>query len=156
MKIRKYKVSDLKDAARIISSTFKKFNSNEGTKKGVRDYIEFYTPTKKNIEHIDKQFSKTKIFYVAVEDNKVIGLIRGNPNRITNLFVDSHYHKKGIGKKLINLFEREAFKNKSKLIKAAASLYALPFYQKMGYKKTTGIRYRYELRIQPVQKRMVK
>lgn len=154
MKIRKYKKTDLIQAANIINKTFARFNSKEGTKKGVKDYIEFYTPKEKNIEQIEKQFTKTKIFFVAVEGNKIVGIIRGRPERITNLFVRSEYHDKGIGTKLIKTFENEAKKKKSNLIKAAASLYAVPFYQKMGYKKTTGIRYRYGLKIQPMQKRL--
>ncbi len=154
MKIRKYKKTDLKEAANLISRTFRKFNSDEGTKKGVKDYIEFYTPKEKNLLKIKEQFSKTPIFLVAVEKNNLVGLIRGRQDRITNLFVGASYHRRKIGKKLIVAFERAVLKTNSKLVKAAASLYAVPFYQKMGYKKTTGIRHRYGLRIQPLQKRL--
>jgi len=152
MKIRKYKNSDLKEASDLIRNTFKRFNSRDATKKGVRDYIESYTLKEKNIEKIKKRFSRTSIFFVAEENKKIIGLIRGNPERISNLFVKADYHKKKIGKKLVERFEKEAIKKKSKLIKLKASIYSVPFYQRMGYKKTTGTRYISELKIQPMQK----
>jgi len=41
---------------------------------------------------------------------------------------------------LILKFEKVCIKKGSKIIKIRASVYATPFYQKLGYKKTTGIR----------------
>ncbi len=154
MKIRKYKKTDLKEAARLISKTFARFNNTEGTKKGVRDYIERYTPREKNLSKIKDEFARTPIFYVAVEKNKIIGLVRGKPNKLGNLFVDGKYHRKNIGRRLVSRFEEEAKKKKSKLIKVSASLYSVPFYQKMGYKKTTGVRCMHGLNMQSMQKRL--
>ncbi len=51
----------------------------------------------------------------------------------------------------IEKFEKEAKKNSS-YIKTRASLFAVPFYRKMGYKKTTGIRKFKGLKIQPMKK----
>ena len=81
---------------------------------------------------------------------KTIGVIRGRPNRIFNLFVDSNYHKKGVGRRLVEMFEKKAFAHKSKIIKISASLYAVPFYQRRGYKKTTGLRKLFGLKVQPM------
>jgi len=121
-------------------------------KKAVREYVDHYNPKKTNIETISNNFSKTKIFYLALENNKLIGVIRGNKNRITNLFVRKGHHKKGIGKKLVQRFEKTCYKLGSQEIKIKASLYAAHFYQKLGYKKTTGIRNFKGLRIQPMKK----
>jgi GNAT superfamily N-acetyltransferase len=79
-------------------------------------------------------------------------MIRGRPERITNLYVDGKYHKRGVGRLLLNKFEAEAKKLKSKEIKTRASLYAAPFYEKMGYKKTTGVRNFRGLKIWPMKK----
>ncbi len=49
--------------------------------------------------------------------------------------IHSGLSKKGIGKKLVKHFEKEAIKLGAKEIKIRASLYATPFYQKIGYKK---------------------
>ena len=61
-------------------------------------------------------------------------MIRGRPDRIINLFVDSKQHKRGIGRLLVERFEEEAGKQGSKLIRLRSSLYATGFYQRMGYK----------------------
>lgn len=81
-------------------------------------------------------------------------MIRGRKGRIINLFVVGKHHQKGIGKLLVNRFELESRKQGSKEIKVRASLYAVPFYQKMGYKKTTGIRNFRGLKVWPMRKEL--
>ena len=146
MKIRKARKKDVFEISMLISKTFEKFCSDDGTKEGVKRYIDLHNP-KKNLENIQKSYYKSPIFFIAVQNNKIMGVIRGNSSKIGNLFVKEEYHKKGIAKKLISRFEKEAKKNNSKEIKICASLYAIPFYQKMGYKKTTGIKNFHGLKI---------
>lgn len=140
IKIRAFKVADTYSVAEIINKTFKKYNRREGSKKAVECYVNFYKPKKNNINKLKEIFSKTGIFFVATDSNKVIGIIKGRSNRVTSLFVNGKHHKKGIGKKLMLKFEKTCIKKGSKIIKIRASIYATPFYQKLGYKKTTGIR----------------
>lgn len=104
-----------------------------------------------NVFHV----SKESIFFVAEEEKKIVGYIKGNSNMIVNLFVLGNKHKKGLGRKLVLLFEKEAKRRNSRFIKIKSSLYAVPFYQKMGYKKTTGIRSFHGLKIQPMKKIIV-
>jgi len=78
----------------------------------------------------------------------------GRKNRIKNLFVLGEEHKKGVGKKLIKLFEKEVKKRNYNHTKVNSSIYAIFFYQKMGYKKTTGIRNFNGLKIQPMKKNL--
>ncbi|MDD2758339.1 MAG: GNAT family N-acetyltransferase [Patescibacteria group bacterium] len=101
-----------------------------------------------------EKFKKTQIFFVAIDRNKIIGLIRGNPGKIVNLFVDGKYHHNGTGKKLMERFQAEAKKINSKEIKIKSSLYAVPFYKKMGFKKTTGMRNFHGLKIWPMRKKV--
>jgi len=152
IKIRAFKISDTYPAAKIVSKTFQKYNYREGTKKAVEWYINLYKPSKNNIGKLKANFSRTEIFFVAIENNKIIGIVRGRSNRVVNLFVDGKNHKKGIGKMLMTKFEAECAKKGSKEIKIRASIYATPFYQKLGYKKTTGIRNFKGLKIYPMKK----
>lgn len=154
MRIRKYKASDLEQCANLVKKTFNKFNCKECTKKGLKWYLEFYD-YKNNKEKIKETFSKAKIFFVAEHNNKIIGLIRGKENRISNFFVNEKYHGRGLGRKLIERFEKQAKKLKSKKIKVKASIYAIPIYQKLCYKKTTGIRYMHGIKIQPMKKELI-
>jgi len=151
--IRKFRPADAKACAQIISETFKKYNGNEGTKKAVEDYAKQYSPTLPQ-KTILERFSTTPLIFVAVEHGRIIGVVRGRKNKLTNLFVLGEYHGKGIGRKLLERLEREAKKEKSSHIKTRASLYAVPFYKRAGYKKTTGIRNFHGLKIQPMRKQL--
>jgi GNAT superfamily N-acetyltransferase len=134
-------------------NTFGHFNKTEYIRKSaVEEYLNFYNPKKNSIQRLYENLQKTPIFYVAAENNQILGMIRGRLDKIVNLFVDGKHHKKGIGRLLVNKFESEARKQKFKEIRIRASLYAVTFYQKMGYKKTTGIRNFHGLKIYPMKK----
>lgn len=153
MKIRKAKKEDIIPASELVSKTFARFNSKEGTEEGIKVYINFHNP-KKNLEEIKKSYLKSPIFLVAVEKGKIVGMLRGNPSRIINLFVDGRYHKQGIAKNLVKRFEEISKEKRSSQVKIRASLYAVPFYEKVGYKKTTGIRNFLGIKIQPMVKEL--
>ena len=153
IKLRKFKKSDAKAIALLIIKTHKRFNGREFFKKSaVQEYLDYYSLEKNSISGLCKKFQRTPIFYVAVNNKKIIGIIRGRLGYITNLFIDGAYHKKGIGRRLVEKFEADIKKQKAKVIKIRASLYAAPFYQKVGYKKTTGIRNFRGLKIYPMKK----
>ncbi len=151
MKIRRATKKDIIPTQEIVYKTFKSCNIKEGTKKGVERYLQYHNP-KENLEKIKERFKKTKIFFVAIEKGKIVGMIRGNKSKIGNLFVDTKHHGKGIARKLVERFEKEAKKLGSKEIKILSSLYATHFYQKMDYKKTTGIRKMRGIKVQPMKK----
>jgi len=152
IKIRKYQSKDAKTCADIIKTTFIKYNGKDRTKKAVQAYVDRLTPG--DDKKLDEIFSSAPFVYVAEYDNNLVGLIKGYPNRIGNLFIDGKYHGKGIGKILVEKFETEVKKLDSEYINIRSSIYAVPFYQKMGYKKTTGIRNFRGLKVQPMMKRL--
>lgn len=152
MKIRKFKISDTVHVANLISKTFAIFNNKEGTRKAVQRYVDKYNPKKNDIKNIKNGFLQTPLFFVAENNCKIIGIVRGTKNRVVNLFVYGDYHGKGIGKKLMQKFEQEAKKYHSKEIRIRASLFAIKFYQGIGYNKTTGVRKFKGLKVQPMRK----
>jgi predicted N-acetyltransferase YhbS len=154
MKFRKFKEKDIKQIAKVKNSAFSDFNKSEYFEKdAISRYLNYTDPKKSNRELLGAfNINKDSIFYVAEENDKVLGYIKGKKDRIGNLFVLGKAHKKGIGRRLVNLLETEAKKQHSKKIKICSSIYAVPFYQRMGYKKTTGIRNFHGLRIQPMKK----
>ena len=154
MQIRKYVSSDAVGVAGVISKTFSKFNHKEGTKEAVNRYVTNYSP-RKNSAELKKQFERTSLFFVAVDKGKIVGMIRGNKNRVVNLFVLGSHHGIGLGKSLLKKFENQARKAGSKMIQMRASLYATPFYQSQGYRKTTGIRDFMGLKVQPMIKKFI-
>lgn len=153
MKIRTFKKQDTQEVADLISRTYKLFNSSDFfEKKAAKDYINFFNTKKNTIEKIFEVFSKASIFYVAEENNTIIGTIRGTQDRISSLFVDGTQHKKGIGKKLMLKFEKEAIKRGSEEIKLRSQLYSVAFYERMNYKKTRGIINAKGLKVYPMRK----
>ncbi len=154
-RIRKLQKKDVGDVAFLVFNTFKKFNSEEYFKKeGVQRYLDMYDIKKNTLEELYKKFQKSSLFYVALIDKKIVGIIRGDLGKIINLYVSGSYHKRGIGRKLVNKFESVAKREGTKEIKIKASLYAVPFYEKMGYKKTTGVRNFKGIKVWPMKKRM--
>ena len=72
-----------------------------------------------------------------------------------NKFVHENFHRQAIGKRLIHRYERECKKGGYQKIVLRSQIFAVPFYLACGYKKTTGIRNKYGLKIQPMKKQLL-
>jgi GNAT superfamily N-acetyltransferase len=72
--------------------------------------------------------------------DEIVGVLRGRPGRLQSLFVRGDHHRQGVGRALLEHFEQACASLGSEAIRLASSLYAVPFYQRMGYKKSTGVR----------------
>ncbi|MCT4687018.1 GNAT family N-acetyltransferase [Vallitalea sp.] len=139
MKIRRLEERDVIDVADLAMRTFRRYNSLDFyDEEAITKTLDYFDPTKNTKQQLLDKFSKKPIFYVAEED-EIVGMICGMANRISSLFVDGTQHRSGIGKKLLERFEIEAKEYNSNYISIEASLYAVAFYQKMGFNKTTGI-----------------
>lgn len=155
MLIRKFLKNDTQQVADLICETFRKFNGREYFEKGViRRYLDQYDTKKNTIEKLFEVFSKSPIFFVALEGTRIVGMIRGGKNGIGNLFVHGKFHRRGIGEKLVKVFEAQARKLKSKGLKVRSTVYATPFYQSVGFKKTTGLRNFRGHQMQPMKKEL--
>lgn len=152
--IRKYQRADALAVTKLISETYLCFNSHEGSEQAVREYVESYSPKGKHTDDIHKRFSRTPNCFVALSDSHVVGVARGVENRLINLFVDGNYHRQGIATRLIHRFETACLQAGFGDIVLRSTLYATPFYESLGYKKTTGIRNFHGLRVQPMKKKL--
>lgn len=69
---------------------------------------------------------------------------RANLSRVTQPVLphmsDGSTRQQGIGRRLTRQFERPCVAHGPEKIKVQATLYAVPFYLVLGYKKATGIR----------------
>jgi len=83
---------------------------------------------------------EAEMVYVAQDEGEVVGVLRGRRERLQSLFVRGDYHRQGIGRQLVERYEHACRQQESRQVKVAATLYAVPFYTRMGYKKTTGLR----------------
>ena len=153
IKIREYNDSDLRQAASLISETFRKYNYKDNQPESSEEYAEYYG-SKLNIDDINKRFKDSSPFFVAELDGQVVGVLRAEKNRIVNLFVKEGYQRRGIGKMLFKKYEYECKKLGYQEIVLRSQLHAIPFYQAIQFKKTTGIRHKHGLKIQPMKKKL--
>ncbi|MBD3244467.1 MAG: GNAT family N-acetyltransferase, partial [Candidatus Moranbacteria bacterium] len=115
-------------------------------------YLSQYDLRKTALNNIEKAFLDIEFCFVAIINDKIVGIIRGSKFRQGTLYVDSKYQRKGIATKLTKKFESEVRKQGSHELKLIASLYSVPFYLSIGYKKTTGMRNRQGIKVQPMKK----
>lgn len=84
--------------------------------------------------------------WVAEDDGEIVGVLRGGRTDhrgrtvISSLFVDGQRHRQGVGRTLVEQFEQEYAERGVDVFKLSATLYAVPFYQAMGYQRSTGVR----------------
>jgi GNAT superfamily N-acetyltransferase len=67
-------------------------------------------------------------------------VLRGRSDKLQSLFVREDYHRQGVGRRLVERFERACEQEGAVAIKVQSTLYAVPFYLALGYKRTTGVR----------------
>ena len=86
-------------------------------------------------------FIRAAVVFVG-EDEKgnISGVLRGQPGRLHGLFVNDWYFFQNIGRKLLEEFEQYNQQLGNPKITLASPLYAVPFYLRLGYKKSTGVR----------------
>ncbi len=142
--IRKYQKKDSIAVGKLIADTFKKFNlsyaSPEEQQKLLGPFRHARSKSAAHKKEIAKIISAPMVF-VAIDNKKeIVGILRGSKEKMRSLFVHELYHRNGVGQKLVKRFEKECASLDSKVIYLMATIYAIPFYKKMGYKKTTGIR----------------
>jgi GNAT superfamily N-acetyltransferase len=83
---------------------------------------------------------RTRMIFVAEDDKQIVGVLRCRPGRLQSLFVREDHHHQGIGRRLVENCEHWCANQDSLVIHLASTLYAIPFYSALGYKKSTGIR----------------
>ncbi|MBD3247119.1 GNAT family N-acetyltransferase [Candidatus Pacearchaeota archaeon] len=129
MKIRKATKKDVKEVVGLFRKEYAKPPYNEKwPKKAAQKYVG----------------GKSEYFFVAVENNEIVGFIQGNiyswydglRGHINEIVVDSKYQGKGIGKGLLNFIIKEFKKRKVKTLALSAKkkAKALDIYKKLKFK----------------------
>ena len=82
-----------------------------------------------------KSLAESREIFVAVIDDRVVGTASLDKDRIYTVFVDMWSHGKGIGQALMSHLEALAGEAGVKTLQVPASLTALGFYTKLGYRE---------------------
>ena len=129
--IRELDTTDLKPALKLIEEVFIQFEAPGYSELGIKTFENFI-----EFELIRDMLERGLLeFFGCFNNNQIIGVIATRQkNHICMFFVDSKYHKQGIGKSLFEKVESIA-RNHTLMgkITVNSSPYAVEIYQKLGF-----------------------
>ena len=147
--IRRYQETDADQVGVLIAQTYGNYNlsavSPEKRTSMLGPFAFANSPDPEHKETISKAIEAPSV-WVAEQNGKIIGVLRGGRidykgrTVLSSLFVDGKCHRQGIGRALVEQFEAEYIARGVTVFKLSATLYAVPFYLSVGYKKSTGVR----------------
>ena len=147
--IRHYCEADTSSVGRLIAETYRTFNLDFATAAEQAELLgpfQFAESPEPTHQMAIAEAIAAPIVLVAEDTGTVAGVLRGGRvdhkqrTVLQSLFVHGRYHRQGIGRQLVARFEQECRNQGVTVIKLASSLYAVPFYLALGYKRTTGLR----------------
>jgi GNAT superfamily N-acetyltransferase len=160
LEIRPYRETDAPKVGMLIADTYREFNLSFASGEQLEAMLgPFYYARSPQPEHRQAiaQVLRTPMGYVAEVDGEIVGVLRGRRERLASLFVGKAFQGRGIGRQLVERFEAESAGSGVPLIRVSATQFAVPFYLKMGYRRSTGLRTSwsfegYGLPVQPMKK----
>ena len=158
--IRAYRESDAESVGRLIADTYGEFNLDFASPEEKLKLLGPFQHARSTDEAHRAAIAgalRAAMVFVAEDDGEIVGVLRGRKERLQSLFVRADYHRQGVGRRLVQHFEQECMRQHSTVIRLAATLYAVPFYLALGYRRSTGIRNGWSfggagLRYQPMKK----
>ena len=124
----RYHFLPIKYLSLVLNSSIKVSRLTVGTSSNVGSLIASNNP-----DNLIRK-SKSIHYFVAVEDDRIIGICGYDRHKVQTLFVDVNFHKMGIGKALLNHVLKEATKAGQTSIDTWATKFSIPFYLKFGFK----------------------
>lgn len=123
--------ADVLPALEVARRVFMQFEAPIYTDEAVHKFIGGCI---ENPEYINNYITGKHLMYVAEEDSRIVGMIneRGN-GRISMVFVDAAYHRRGIATMLMNKMVVELKAAGNDRITLHSSPYGLPFYLHYGF-----------------------
>lgn len=120
------------DAMALAWRTFLQFEANEYPPEGVENFERFVTDST-----IYRMFLIGSYhLFVAYAGTTLVGMITlRDASHISLLFVDEKYHKKGIGRALVQYVKSYlASENRASHLTVNSSPYGVEFYHKLGFR----------------------
>lgn len=160
--IRNYTDADAWKVGILIADTYREFNlsflSEDDLPAFLGPFRHAHSEQPAHREAI-ANILRSPMIYVAEAGGQIAGVLRGREERLASLFVGKHFHRQGIATRLVQHFEEESRKMGVRVIRVAATVYAVPFYARLGYKRSTGLRNSWSfeghgLPVQPMRKRL--
>ena len=142
--IRLYQETDAPPAGKLIAATYAAYNLAYLPPQEQAAYLgPFHLADSADPDHQEQIARTLWAPLVLVAENEVgelVGILRGRIDRLHSLFVRGDMHRQGIGRRLMAHFEQTCLAQGGQVVRLASTLYAVPFYESLGYKKSTGVR----------------
>lgn len=124
--------SDWAPAMRMIWETFLKFEREDYTKEGVRNFFRFITDEDLRMAFLRGEYK----LLLAFDGDRVIGAASlRNIHMLSLLFVDEEYHRQGVGRKLLDTLSAYLVEELGeRYMSLNAAPYAVEFYRKCGFR----------------------
>ena len=122
---------DWEPAMKLAWETFLIFEAKDYTEEGIESFRDFISD-----QWLKKMFIKGEYqMFVALENSKIIGFLTiRNKHHISLLFVDKDYHRKGIGRTLVEQVGEYLITEVGvDYMTVDSAPYALEFYHKLGF-----------------------
>lgn len=140
MKIRMFQPEDAAELEQLITKTLKTTNSRDYSKECIEANIVSHSAE----VLVDR--AKQGHMYLVCDGMRIVGCgtiaaYDGSPTEsiLLTIFVLPEYQGKGIGRKIIETLEQDAYFLRARRIEIPASITAVEFYRKMGYDYKDGI-----------------
>jgi len=124
--IQKATLKDVKNISILIQENTES-NPNNYTKEQQIAWQQYNTPTR-----IKQQF-KERTIYCAFKEDKLVGTIGLQVNKIVGFYIHHAQRGKGIGKLLFNFIEKTAIQNGFYQLSLTSTPSAVKFYKKNGF-----------------------
>lgn len=141
--VRDYRKSDAEAVGRLIADTYSKFNLTFVPPERMGAFLgpfQYAGSGDRGRREAIARVIEASMVLVAEEEGEIVGVLRGRKDKLQSLFVDGGHHRRGIGRQLVERFEELCIGQGGEVIRLMATLYAVPFYEAVGYRKSTGVR----------------
>ena len=127
MLIRKFQKGDEHRISQIVIDCLDNVLTKNSEQLEIEKFKEYYTP-----DNILIRSYEENIFLAY--DSIIKGVIGIKENTITLFYVDPRFMGKGIGRSLFEHVKQEIIKKRYEKIDTGSSLYAVPVYERFGFK----------------------
>lgn len=147
--IRGYRDDDARSVGRLIARTYSAFNLGFASPEQQAAFLgpfRFADSAEPVHRAAIAETIGAPIVLVAEEADAIVGVLRGGRGDgkgrtvLQSLFVAADHHRRGIGRRLVQRFEEACRAGGVTAIKVASTVYAVPFYRALGYRRSTGVR----------------
>lgn len=146
--IRRAVQEDWQKAMDLAWTTFLKYEADDYTEEGIQNFKDFITDNKLFRSFLGNRY----LLFVACRGTEIVGMISvRNENHISLLFVDSEFHRQGVGRALLEYVFQYLKERGYYSVTVFAAPYGVDFYHKIGFRDLGPERYQDGISYTPME-----